>query len=220
MGGSFRFGLPGLAAQHWIAEIIRPGFCARPMLLPDLVMHDRHHHLISDSMQACEHMMLRGDAHFLLCHYHRQMSGRIETAQFKSIVVGADTLVPLSAANKNKRPRWRLREDKTVKYLAYSLQSGLGRIIGALRAANDHRFRLETVFTSHLAATLLSMTRAGDGVAWLPRTLAEEDIAAGSIVEAGSAELHIPIEIRLFRPVARQSQTAEAAWEAFERATA
>jgi DNA-binding transcriptional LysR family regulator len=174
--------------------------------------------LISDSMQACEHMMLRGDAQFLLCHYHRQMSSRIETAQFKSIVVGTDTLVPLSAADKNKRPRWRLREDKTVKYLAYSPQSGLGRIIGAQREANDRRFRLETVFTSHLAATLLSMTRAGDGVAWLPRTLAEEDIAAGSIVEAGSAELHIPIEIRLFRPVARQSQTAEAVWEAFERA--
>jgi DNA-binding transcriptional LysR family regulator len=173
--------------------------------------------LISDSMQACEQMMLRGDTQFLLCHYHRQMSSRIETAQFKSIVVGTDTLVPLSAVDRSKRPRWRLQGDTPVKYLAYSPQSGLGRIIAAQRAANDRPFKFETVFTSHLAATLLSMTRAGDGVAWLPRTLAEEDIAAGSIVEAGGAELHIPIEIRLFRPVARQSRTAEAVWEAFER---
>ena len=76
---------------------------------------------------------------------------------------------------------------------------------------------LETVFTSHLAATLLSMARAGDGVAWLPRTLAEEDISAGLLVEAGNRELEIPIEIRLFRPVARQGQAAESVWAAFER---
>jgi DNA-binding transcriptional LysR family regulator len=164
--------------------------------------------LISDSMQACEQMMLRGDAQFLLCHFHRQMSSRIETAQFKSIIVGTDTLVPLSAPDRNKRPRWRLRSDKPAKFLAYSAQSGLGRIIAARRAANDRRFTLDTVFTSHLAATLLSMTRAGDGVAWLPRTLAEEDIVAGLLVEAGDAELQIPIGIRLFRPVARQSQAA------------
>ena len=61
------------------------------------------------------------------------------------------------------------------------------------------------------------MARAGDGVAWLPRTLAEEDISAGLLVEAGNRELEIPIEIRLFRAVARQGQAAETVWAAFER---
>lgn len=173
--------------------------------------------LISDSMQACEQMMLRGDAQFLLCHYHRQMSSRLEARQFMSIVVGSDTLVPLSAPGKNGAPHWRLRGGKPVKYLAYSAQSGLGRIVAAQWAAKDRTFALETIFTSHLAATLLSMARAGDGVAWLPRTLAEDDMSAGRLVEAGAADLQIPIEIRLFRPVARQSQAAESAWAAFEQ---
>jgi DNA-binding transcriptional LysR family regulator len=173
--------------------------------------------LISDSMQACEQMMLRGDVQFLLCHYHQDMSSRVETAQFKSIVVGADTLVPLSAPGRDGAPRWRLRGGKVIKYLAYSAQSGLGRIVAARREARDRAFTLETIFTSHLAATLLSMARAGDGVAWLPRTLAEEDILAGRLVEAGDPDLAIPIEIRLFRPVTRQSQAAESVWAAFER---
>jgi hypothetical protein len=47
--------------------------------------------------------------------------------------------------------------------------------------------------------------------------LAEEDVSAGLLVEAGSPELEIPIEIRLFRPVARQSKAVEAIWSAFER---
>ena len=173
--------------------------------------------LISDSMQACEQMMLRGDAQFLLCHYHQNMGSRLEPGQFKGIVVGADTLVPLSAPGRNGAPRWRLHGAEPAKYLAYGAQSGLGRIVAARWREKDRGFALETIFTSHLAATLLSMARAGDGVAWLPRTLAEEDISAGRLVEAGNPELEIPIEIRLFRPVARQSKTVEAIWSAFER---
>jgi DNA-binding transcriptional LysR family regulator len=173
--------------------------------------------LISDSMQACEQMMLRGDAQFLLCHYHQNMTSRLETGQFKSIVVGADTLVPLSAPGSNGAPRWSLDGFEPAKYLAYSAQSGLGRIVAARWGAKDRGFALETVFTSHLAATLLSMARAGDGVAWLPLTLAEEDIAAGRLVEAGNPEFEIPIEIRLFRPLARQGDAAESVWAAFAR---
>ena len=133
------------------------------------------------------------------------------------MVVGTDTLVPLSAPDRNGAPRWWLHGGEPVKYLAYSAQSGLGRIVATRWQARDRAFALETVFTSHLAATLLSMARAGDGVAWLPRTLAEEDISAGLLVEAGNPDLEIPIEIRLFRPVARQSHPAESVWAAFER---
>jgi DNA-binding transcriptional LysR family regulator len=61
------------------------------------------------------------------------------------------------------------------------------------------------------------MARAGDGLAWLPWTLAEEDMTAGLLVEAGDQEFTIPIEIRLFRPVARQRPAIEAVWSVFER---
>src|SRR6478609_1372543 len=118
--------------------------------------------LISDSMQACEQMMLRGDAQFLLCHYHKDVSSPVASGQFKSIVVGADTLVPLSAPLGNGVARWRLHGGEPVKYLAYSAQSGLGRIVASQWEGKDRALSLETVFTSHLAATLLSMARAGD----------------------------------------------------------
>lgn len=174
--------------------------------------------LISDSMQACEQMMLRGEAQFLLCHAHQDISSRLTPDQFKSIIVGADTLVPLSAPDPKGAPKWRLGRSARVKYLAYSAQSGLGRIVAARQRMTDRHFELDTIFTSHLAATLLSMARAGDGVAWLPRTLAEEDIARGQLVEAGDADLTIPVEIRLFRPTGRQSSLTEEVWAAFARA--
>lgn len=173
--------------------------------------------LISDSMQACEQMMFRGDVPLLLCHHHRSMSTRLDTNQFKSIAIGADKLVPLSASGKDGKPRWSLPGSGTIPYLAYSEQSGLGRIVASQAVTRDRAIVFDKVFTSHLAATLLSMVRAGHGIAWLPRTLAEEDLAAGLLVEAGKEELTIPIEIRLFRPAARQKPAVEAVWSAFER---
>jgi LysR family transcriptional regulator, hypochlorite-specific transcription factor HypT len=202
-----------IAATHALSFTFFPKWVRRN----DRVLALGNLNLISDSMQACEQMMLRGDAQFLLCHHHKNMSSRIGSGQFKSIVVGADTLVPLSAPAANGIARWRLHRGEPVKYLAYSAQSGLGRIVAAQWGVKDRPFALETVFTSHLAATLLSMARAGDGVAWLPRTLAEEDISAGLLVEAGAPEFQIPIEIRLFRPATRQSKAVEVIWSAFER---
>jgi len=173
--------------------------------------------LVSDSMLACEQMMLRGDVQFLLCHYQQGVTTEMDTGQFKSIAVGHDTLLPLCAANSNGKARWPLGGGKTVKHLAYSPQSGLGRIVAAGRKTKALPVKLSTTFTTHLAATLLSMCRAGEGVAWLPRTLAEDDLASGRLVSAGGPEFEQPIEIRLFRPVARQSPAAEAAWVAFRK---
>lgn len=205
--------LLSIAATHALSFTFFPKWVRRH----ESVLALGNLNLISDSMQACEQMMLRGDAQFLLCHSHPNMSSRLEAGHFKSIVVGADTLVPLSAPGPDNTPRWSLDGGEPVKYLAYSAQSGLGRIVAAPWGDRGRGLMLETVFTSHLAATLLSMARAGDGVAWLPRTLAEEDIAAGLLLEAGDSKFEIPIEIRLFRPVARQSDAAESVWKAFQR---
>jgi LysR family transcriptional regulator, hypochlorite-specific transcription factor HypT len=179
--------------------------------------------LVSDTMRACEQLLVQGGAQFLLCHHHPQMRLSLDAAQFRSIVVGQDQLVPLSAPATLGRPRWRLGADsKRTPWLAYSSDSGLGRILAGHAPAAAPLRKLTPVFTSDLAATLLAMARAGDGVAWLPRSLAARDIADGTLVDAAPAQsaLRIPIEVRLFRPVARMPKAAEAVWAFFEAASA
>ena len=85
--------------------------------------------LISDSMQACEELMLHGEAQFLLCHHHAAAPSRFG-AQFRSAVVGRDALAPFTAPDADGAPRWSLSDSTDeVPYLAYSDESGLGRII-------------------------------------------------------------------------------------------
>jgi DNA-binding transcriptional LysR family regulator len=172
--------------------------------------------LISDSMQACEELLLHGQAQFLLCHHHVAAPGRFEAGtQFQSAIVGCDALIPLVAPDAAGVPRWRLSASAAeVPYLAYSEESGLGRIL------NAQHFELRTsglhpVFAARLAATLMTMARQGSGVAWLPASLAQPDVAQGTLVRAGDSDWEVPVEIRVFRPSARQSVAAEAFWARF-----
>lgn len=237
----------GLAATHALSFTFFPKWMqemGRVMPLGTL-------NLISDSMQACEQVMLRGDAPFLLAHFHASMQSNLPAGQFKSIVIGNDRLMPLctpdfarkaglssgdisadvsgditgddtelavqsalpAAENTGGQGKQQDQDqDQEISWLAYRRESGLGRIIKAHWAKRAPSFTLRESFTSHLAATLQSMAGSGAGVAWLPETLAMADMAAGKLVPFGGTELIIPIEIRLFRPVARQSPMIEEFW--------
>lgn len=200
----------GVAATHALSFTFFPKWVRRN----DGVMALGALNLISDSMEACERMMLRGDAQLLLRHHHPATRSRLDAPQFTSVVVGSDRLEPFCAPGADGVARWRVDGAEPIRLLAYSDRSGLGRIVATHWDAGDRGGAVETAFTSQLAATLLSMARAGEGVAWLPRMLAEDDLAAGRLTAAGGPDLSISIEIRLFRPATRQSRLVEAAWSA------
>ncbi len=174
--------------------------------------------LVSDTMAACERILLAGDADFLLCHIGAEAPVGLPPEAFPSVVVGTDLLVPVSAPDAAGAARWALpgRLDAPARLLAYSAASGLGRIIAASTRTGGEALSLDTVFTSPLAATLQTMARQGHGLAWLPRTMAAEDLAAGQLVDAGGGHHAIDLEIRLFRPNRRQSSAAEAFWSAMK----
>jgi DNA-binding transcriptional LysR family regulator len=193
-----------IAATHALSFTFFPGWVRAHAPLESLGALN----LVSDSMAACERILLAGDADFLLCHHHHAAPARFAPEAFESVVVGHDRLLPLSAPDAGGEPRWHLSAGP-ARLLAYSAPSGLGRILEATQ-----RPGLEAVFTSPLAAALLTMARQGQGIAWLPASLAAEDLAAGRLLEAGEAGHAVPLEIRLFRPRRRQSPVAEAFWQA------
>jgi DNA-binding transcriptional LysR family regulator len=171
--------------------------------------------LISDNMAACEHVMRRGDAEFLLCHHDPELPELFEANRFQSVVVGEDRIAPFSAPDESGRPKWPLRAapGAPIRLLSYSEQSGIGRIVAARWQARDAR----PVFTAHLAATLLSMACAGEGVAWLSLELAEDAVAEGRLVPAAERDVTIEVEIRLYRAAGRLAPAAEAFWASLEQ---
>jgi len=164
--------------------------------------------LLSDNMTMCEQMLLNGEAQFLLCHQHPGVPPRFAGDQFLSKRVGFDALLLLQS------PHSLLPDSmQNIPYLAYTAESGLGRIIHAYRHQESSEARLETIFSSHLAAVLLSMALEGKGVAWLPATLADHEVNQGRLIRSALGLADIAVEIRLFRPRTPLSDFAETFWE-------
>src|SRR5690606_16535056 len=178
--------------------------------------------LVSDMLQQCEAWMQQGRVQFLLCHTHSQAPGRLDSPAYRSLKVGTDTLVPVCAPDRAGRPRHvlSLRARKTVPLLAYSAESGLGRLVRALLGASLPQARVEPVFTAHLAAVLKSMALDGRGVAWLPYSMVDTELRDKRLAEAGDAAWRLQADIRLFRPDQALAPAAEAFWRAVEAAHA
>ncbi len=90
----------------------------------------------------------------------------------------------------------------------------MGRILTAAWAAEGRARPSRPIFASHLASVLTAMARDDRGIAWTALSLVEDDLDAGRLVRAGTAEHDVPIEIRLWRPKARQAPAAERAVDA------
>ena len=168
-------------------------------------------------MAACEQAMLRGEAQFLLCHHHPATPSPLQSDAFRSVPVGSDRLFPVSAPGSDgTEPRFALSgpTEAPVPLLSFSAESGIGRILIATRALEEGMTRLAPGFTSHLASVLVAMARDGRGLTWAPMSLVADDLARGTLVRAGPPERDVPIEIRLYRPRARQSPPAERLWTA------
>ena len=170
--------------------------------------------LVSNSLVACEQMMLNDEVHFLLCHYREGMPWQLDDRQFMSISVRSDRLIPVSIPDQNGRPVYNMDGDPSeiVPFLAYDGPAGLGRI---LRSAFDReivRPKLNPIAESHLAL-LLGLALEGRGVAWVPENIVLSELDQNLICRAGGPKWSVPMEIRLFRPKHDLGPTAEAFWE-------
>jgi LysR family transcriptional regulator, hypochlorite-specific transcription factor HypT len=78
--------------------------------------------------------------------------------------------------------------------------------------AGHERPGIEPTMNSVLASTNLEMAKEGQGVAFLPLSLAESDIERGKLVRAGEEALDVPVQLVIYRPRSRMSPYCEAFW--------
>lgn len=172
--------------------------------------------LISDVMQQCEQLMQQGRVQFLLCHAHEQVPSRLDPALHRHAVVGRDALLPVCAADASGQPRHALDRGAPVPLLEYSAESGIGRLVRALRGPALAAAQAQPALTAHLATVLKTMALDGRGVAFLPQSLIADELGAGRLVAAGGAAWPIEVEIRLYRRAQTLPRAGEAFWRAVE----
>jgi DNA-binding transcriptional LysR family regulator len=173
--------------------------------------------LMSDVLRQCEALMHQSKVQFVLSHTHPMTKGALEVDGYPSTIVGSDVLVPVSAANQRGDAMYSLDGPRAdlVPLLQYSTDSGIGRITRAVVGDRLAHVKTNVVFTAHLASVLRTMALDGRGVAWLPRTLIEEDVASKRLIQAtADSNWSVPAQIRLFRSHGAIGKAAEDFWNA------
>ncbi|CAB3628107.1 HTH-type transcriptional regulator YjiE [Achromobacter pulmonis] len=166
-------------------------------------------------------MLADGEVDFLLCHAHEPLYAQIDNPNYRCRRVGADKLVAVSAplAPGGRHPRHavpKLASDPAVPFLAYADSMSLGRILRDRLRGLCVTAQLQTLYESDLADALHAMARQGFGLAWLPHTLVESDLRAGTLVRADSARNDIHMEIRLYQSVDHAKPLARQVWSRIE----
>ena len=188
-----------LAATHALSFTFVPGW------LQALEAHTRQGpiRLVSDVLQHCEALLLQRQVQFVIAHAAAGETSVLEAAGVPWAAIGRDRLLPVRSP---QAPQGAL--------LAFSDESGLGRMVRQRLGGELADSGLQTVFTAHLASVLKTMALEGRGLAWLPESLVREEVAAGRLVAAGPAHWAIALEIRLYRDPAALGDYAEALWAA------
>jgi LysR family transcriptional regulator, hypochlorite-specific transcription factor HypT len=184
----------------------------------ELRSHTFNIRLDSNQFTDCIQSLLKGECHFMLSHSHPNIGLHLPPAHFTSKIVGRDVLIPVTLPDAAGQPIDLLpgTPDEPVHYLAYSETSAIGRAVEHMLSHLESPVHLERVFVSHLAAVLKTMSSGGRGMAWLPESNIREELEKGTLVPAGDAQWHVPVEIRLFRSREPLPAAPEEFWDLLE----
>lgn len=154
----------------------------------------------SENHDECVTLFMRGDADLLLCMEEPDDPLCRMIPAERRLPVGEETLVPLSAPGRNARPIHAPQPGKPLKLLAFPLNSYLGRIMykrcfNALFQTCQVEIAHESIFLAGVKEMLL----AGLGMAWLPRSLVERELASGALVVLDEPLPRVTLQLGLYR---------------------
>jgi DNA-binding transcriptional LysR family regulator len=103
-----------------------------------------------------------------------------------------------------------------MPFLRFGDTAPIGEHIEPLFAEHNLSERFRTVYENSMAGALRIRARAGDGVAWLPKSLVSPDLDTGVLVLAGEADWRVDLSIQLYRNPARSNRTTRSLWSFLE----
>lgn len=151
--------------------------------------------------QRCIDMLFAGEADLMFSFSLSAQDRPEHQGDAISMVIGHDSLVPVSAPDEGGQPIHTLtgHPGAEAAFLSYGDDAMLQRGLESALAAPLRNCHLRTVFKNSMTEVLRRCVQAGFGLAWLPQSMVAEDLARAALVPAGGKEWHVPMEIRASR---------------------
>lgn len=170
--------------------------------------------LRADDLPNCMRDLQNGDVDFVIAYADKKEPLR---SLVGSIMIGEDQLVPVCKPNADGSPLFDFEaEGVKMPFLRFGDTAPIGKNLEPLFAKYAISDRLRTVYENSMAGALRIRAQAGDGVAWLPKSLVMPDLASGILVRTGDPEWVVDLSIRLLRNKERSNKVTRAIWTFLE----
>ena len=170
--------------------------------------------LRADDLPDCMRDLKNGAVDFVIAY---ERADRAPGARMDSIVIGEDQLVPVCKPSADGSPMFSFDADGVkMPYLQFGSTAPIGAHLEPLFAEHKLTGRLRTVYENSMAGALRIRARAGDGVAWLPKSLVLPDLESGILTRTGETDWTVDLSIRLLRNKSRSNRTTRSIWSFLE----
>ncbi|NBB12577.1 LysR family transcriptional regulator [Pseudomonas sp. SLFW] len=140
----------------------------------------------------------------------------IDSERFDSRVLAREELLPVSAPDAQGQALFLIdvsSDVSSIPWLGFSPTLSLRGVLAQHLARLPHRLALRMIYQADSYEAILEMAKRGSGLAWLPRMVVKEALAAGELVIAGGPEMQIGFDISLHRLRANRSERVMRIWE-------
>ncbi|WP_413721080.1 LysR family transcriptional regulator [Silicimonas sp. MF1-12-2] len=170
--------------------------------------------LRADDLPNCMRDLKNGDVDFVIAY---ERADTLPARSADSIMIGQDQLVPVCKPAADGSPLFGFdSREVTMPYLRFGKTAPIGAHLEPLFAQHRISERLRTVYENSMAGALRIRARAGDGVAWLPKSLVLPDLESGLLVSTGEPDWVVDLTIRLFRNKERSNRVTRSLWSFLE----
>ncbi len=164
--------------------------------------------VLPENYALCIQALVDGGYDFLLTFHHPSIPVPLDPGRFPFVTVGQDHLAAVASAA--HIDDWRAAGPLPL------LQYSRGSFLGLLTSLAQGQPGAPETFVAHvnensMAEAMKFMALEGHGVAWLPRSLAAAEIAAGRLQVVAP---EMPMDIRLYRDGTRSRPVVERVWQA------
>jgi DNA-binding transcriptional LysR family regulator len=191
-----------IAAQHTLAASYVPSFLARLRHLDP----DQNFRIRSENRAESVAMLMRGEAEILITYDTPQSPCNVPEQLARRHVLGQDDLM-LVACPALHRELSKIAEGGRVPMLCFPPDSFFGQVVRA-EALPDLMRRQQVVVrcVSEFAMGLRELALVGQGAAWLPASLIQDDLARKSLLPLGRLGHSVRMDIVVYFAMTRDDR--------------
>lgn len=121
---------------------------------------------------------LSGHCDLLLCYAHEEVIPKLQRSDLRHIKLSDDKLVPVSSPSVLPEVQHRMRTTKPLDMVSFTAESFFGQLIldNCISMCSNQELSFTSVLETSLSESVHAHVLAGKGVAWLPKSLVQEDL--------------------------------------------